>query len=326
MAGNKLRVDTEILEEFERGLDPRFPERSRLPARVLGYGEISTVFEIRVEGLEGYAFKRLPIFNDLREVDAYRSLYEDYNRILEEEIGINLPDYGHAQVVSDSGRPVFFIIQRKLPQASIGNQAIHTLGDEEVMLLVRMVLREMKKIWDFNAGQERLELAVDGQVSNWSIEGFDPRNPHLDEGARLLYMDTSTPFMRVEGVERLNPDLFLRSAPSFLVWLLKALFVEDVIARYYDQRRVVIDLIANFHKEQRPDLIPGLITTANRFFETEAPWLEVQPIQEKDVRSYYREDAFIWVLYLNARRLDRFIRTRLLRREYPYILPGEIKR
>lgn len=326
MAGNKLRVDTEILEEFERGLDPRFPERSRLPARVLGYGEISTVFEIQVEGLEGYAFKRLPIFVDSEEVRAYRSLYEDYNRILEEEVGINLPDYGHAECISDSGRPIFFIIQRKLPHEGIGNNAIHALGDQEVLLLVELVLREMKKIWDFNAGQERLELAVDGQVSNWFIEGFDPGNPRVNEDTRLLYMDTSTPFIRVGGVEQLNPDLFLRSAPSFLVWLLKALFVEDVIARYYDQRRVVIDLIANFYKEQRPELIPGLIAVANRFFETEASHLAVEPIREKDVRSYYREDAFIWVLYLNARKLDRFLRTRLLRREYPYILPGEIKR
>jgi len=34
----------------------------------------------------------------------------------------------------------------------------------------------------------------------------------------------------------------------------------------------------------------------------------------------------IWSLYLAMRRLDRFIRRRLLRREYPYILPEHIKR
>jgi len=326
MAGDKPQVDVEVLKEFEGGLDPRYPERSRLPARVLGYGEISTVFEIEVEGLEDYAFKRLPIFLDSEEVTVYRSMYEEYNRLLEEEVGINLPVYGHAEFVSESGRPIFFIIQGRLPFSGIGNHAIHLLPDEEVLLLVELVLGEMKKVWDFNASQERLEMAVDGQVSNWSIEGFNPENPHIDGDTRLLYMDTSTPFIRVEGAEQLKPDLFLRSAPSFLVWLLKALFVEDVVARYYDQRRVTIDLIANFYKEQRPELIPDLIARANRFFEEEEGHLDIEPILEKDVRSYYREDAFIWILYLNARRLDRFIRTRLLRRDYPYILPGKIKR
>jgi hypothetical protein len=326
MAGDKPRVDIEVLKEFERGLDPRYPERSRIPARVLGYGEISTVFEIAVEGLEDYAFKRLPIFLDAEEVTVYRSMYEEYNRLLQEDVGFNLPAYGHAECVSESGRPIFFIIQRKLSYASIGNHAIHVLPDEEVLLLVELVLGEMKKVWDFNSSQQRLEIAVDGQVSNWSIRGFDSKNPHVDRDTTLMYMDTSTPFIRVEGTEQLKPDLFLRSAPSFMVWLLKALFLEDVVARYYDQRRVTIDLIANFYKEQRPELIPDLIARANRFFEEEAGYLGIEPIREKDVRSYYREDAFIWILYLNARRLDRFIRTRLRRREYPYILPGKIKR
>jgi hypothetical protein len=34
----------------------------------------------------------------------------------------------------------------------------------------------------------------------------------------------------------------------------------------------------------------------------------------------------IWRLYLSMRRFDRMIRTKILRREYPYILPGKIKR
>ena len=112
---DELRVDVGMLEEFERGLDPRCPERSVVPARVLGYGEISTVFEIEVEGMEGYAFKRLPIFESRDEIDPYRSTYEEYNHILEKEVGISLPVYGYADFVSDSGRPIFFIIQEKLP-------------------------------------------------------------------------------------------------------------------------------------------------------------------------------------------------------------------
>ena len=98
------------------------------------------------------------------------------------------------------------------------------------------------------------------------------------------------------------------------------------MTRYYDFRLVTIDLIANFYKEQRAELIPALVETANAFFAEEAPEHEVEPIIEKDVASYYREDRLIWALYLALRKFDRFLRTRLLRQEYPYILPGKIKR
>ena len=322
----ELRVDTGLLEEFERGLDPRHPERSRIPARVLGYGEISTVFEIQAPGMEGYAFKRLPIFKDRAEIEPYLAGYREYNRLLSEEVGLTLPAYGHAEFVSRSGRPVFYIIQEQLPAHSIGNAAIHRLPDSEVFALVRMILREEKKVWDFNRAHEGLEVAIDGQISNWSISGFDPEAGRVDESARFLYMDTSTPLFRVDGVEQLDPELFLRSAPSFLVWMIRLLFLEDVMTRYYDFRLVTIDLIANFYKEQRAELIPALVETANDFFATEAREHGVEPIGEKDVASYYREDRIIWALYLALRKLDRFLRTRLLRREYPYILPGKIKR
>jgi len=321
-----LAVDVKILEEFERGLDPRRPERSRVPARVLGYGEISTVFEIAAEGIKGYAFKRLPIFKSGDEVETYRATYLEYNRLLDEEIGIALPPYGYVDFVSGSGRPIFFIVQEQLPAPSIGNQAIHRLPKEEVLILVRLILGELKKIWDYNRGQDRYEVAVDGQISNWSIVDYDAEAPRVHGGSHLRYMDTSTPLFRVEGVEQLDPELFLRSAPSFLVWIIRLLFLKDVMTRYYDCRLVTIDLIANFYKEQRPELIPDLIRTANEFFSEEASCLGIEPITEKDVRSYYREDALIWSLYLSSRKLDRFLRTRLLRGEYPYILPGKIRR
>ncbi len=322
----ELRVNVELLEAFERGLDPRYPERSRIPAQVLGYGEISTVFEIRAEGMEGYAFKRLPVFKERSEIEPYVRSYEEYNRILSEEVGLSLPPYGHAEFVSQSGRPVFYIVQEQLPAESIGNRAIHLLPAGEIPMLVRLILRELEKVWDFNREREGLEVAIDGQISNWSILGFDPTSPHVDEDTHLLYMDTSTPLFKVEGVEQLDPELFLRSAPSFLVWLIRLLFLEDVMSRYYDFRLVTIDLIANFYKEQRAELIPDLVEMANDFFASEARDHDIAPITVKDVNSYYREDALIWWLYLALRKLDRFLRTRLLRREYPYILPGKIKR
>jgi hypothetical protein len=320
------QAQVELLQEFEEGLDPRQPEDSRIPAAVLGYGEISTVFAIEAEGLGGLAFKRLPLFCDKEEVDAYQATYEEYNRLLTEEVGLRLPGYSHAFFPSQTGRPIFYIVQRRLPSDSIGHQALHLLPAEMVQALVRRVLQELRRVWEFNRQQERWQLGIDGQISNWSIDGFDPQHPVVNEATTLTYLDTSTPFLRVEGIEQMDAELFLRSAPSFLAWILRLLFLEDVVDRYYDFRRVAIDLVANFYKEQRAELIPDVLRVVNDFVAGEAADLGIQPIEEKEVRSYYREDALIWTLYLSFRRFDRFLQTRMLRREYPYILPGKIKR
>lgn len=308
----------QLLQAFEDGLDPQHPERSTIPARVLGYGEISTVFEIQAEGLGGLAFKRLPLFNNPREVEPYEATFVEYNRLLEEEIGIRLPPHDHACVVGK--RPVFYIIQKQLPADSIGHRALHHLSDDQVMVLVQRVLRELNKVWNYNRRQDRVRVAIDGQISNWAMDSRDP------ERASLLYLDTSTPLFRVQGVEQLDPELFLRSAPSFLVWLLRWLFLKDVVNRYYDFHLVAVDLVANFLKEQRADLIPSALGVVNTFFSGEAAELAIAPLTEKEVRDYYREDALIWSLYLAMRKVDRFIRRNILRRDYPYILPEKIKR
>jgi hypothetical protein len=321
-----LAIDVSRLREFERWLDPQHPERSPIPARVLGYGEISTVFEIEAEGLQGLAFKRLPIFRSAVEMEQYRTVYEEYDRLLQQTIGIRVPANGYASFLDDAGHPVFYIVQRKLPYGSIGNRALHMLTAQGVCTLVRRVLEELRKLWDFNRRQTRVQVAIDGQISNWSIEGFDPEHPAVLPATALWYVDTSTPLFRVQGAEQLDPELFLRSAPSFLVWLLRILYLKDVVNRYYDPRLVVMDLVANFYKEQKADLIPEVLDVANAFFRDSVPGLGFRSIEEAEVRAYYREDAQIWSLYLAMRKVDRFLRTRIARQEYPYILPEKIQR
>lgn len=323
-AGRQINAD--LLQEFERGLNPASPTNSRVPARILGYGEISTVFEIQVEELRGLAVKRLAIFETLEELEKYLAGYQKYSRLLEEEIGIRLPANGHVAFVSNAGRPILYIVQKMLPSSWLAHKALHALPAEATPLLAKRILRELRKVWDFNRQQNGLQVAIDGQLSNWAIENFDPARSTLVEQVPLLYLDTSTPLFRVQGDEQLNPELFLRNAPSFLAWLIRLLFLKDVVNRYYDFHLVAVDLLANVYKEQKAELIPDLVRVTNEFFVGEAAELGIRPVEEKEVQSYYREDAFIWSFYLSARRLDRFIRTRLLRREYPYILPGKIKR
>lgn len=310
-----LKIDRDLLQAFERGLDPQHPERSAIPARILGYGEITTVFAIDAEGAREFAFKRLPLFNSDAEVERYTTVFVEYNRLLEEEIGIRLPPHDHVVITNARGRPVFYIVQQKLPADSIGTAILQRASSDQVDALVARVLREVRKVWQFNRQQSRLQVAIDETFSNWAWIGDD-----------LVYVDTSTPLFRVEGVEQLDTELFLRSAPSFLVWILRLLFLQDVVNRYYDAHRVLVDLVANFYKDQRPDLVPAAVQAVNTFLATQAREFDIAPITEKEVRDYYREDAFIWSLYLSMRKVDRFLRTRLLRSEYPYILPEKIMR
>ena len=321
-----FEIDFDLLQEFETNLDPQFPEDGHIPCRVLGYGEISTVFELKAESMEGLAFKRMSIFETQEELDKYIHAYQEYNHLLEEKIGIGLPPHGHAIVRNPSGRPIFYIIQFKLPAHTIGNNAIHLLNRQGVSILFERVLQELLKLWSFNRRQTEYMVSLDGQISNWVIEGFDPDTPELDEDKPLSYVDTSTPLYLVNGVEQFDPELVLRTTPRLLAVIIRQFFLEDVMTRYYDPRKVVIDILANFYKEQRADLIPELVFAANSFFADQGKELDIEPIEEQEISAYYREDAFIWSFLSTTRRFDRFLNLKIFRREYPYILPGKVIR
>lgn len=321
-----IEVQGALLREFEHGLDPLNPGKSKIPCHVLGYGEISTVFEILADGLRDLAFKRMCIFQTLEELQTYLATYVEYNHRLENVIGLHLPAHGYAAFVCDSGRPVFYIIQKKLTPNSISSNALHHLLLPESVALFQAILRELDKVWEYNRAHPDTQVGIDGQISNWAIAGFDPSQTSLGEDITLYYLDTSTPLCYQDGIEQLDPELFLRSAPPYLVWILRLLFVKDVMTRYYDARKVIIDLIANFYKEQKPELIPDMVASANYFIAHQGADLGLQPINKKVVQDYYREDEAIWSMYLSMRRFDRFMRKQVLHRDYPYILPGKIKR
>ncbi len=323
-AGVEIRAAQ--LMDFERGLDPLKPEMSKIPCHILGYGEISTVFEIQVNGLQNLALKRMCVFQAVEELQNYLATYIEYNRRLENVIGLHLPAHGYLAFNCDAGYPIFYIIQKKLAPGSICSKALHHLSLAETVALFQAVLGELYKVWEYNLSQPGAQVGIDGQLSNWAIEGFDPYHPCFPKDATLFYIDTSTPFCIQDNVEQLNPELFLRAAPTYLVWILRLLFLKDVMVRYYDPRKVIIDIIANFYKEQKPELIPNMVACANDFIAHLGSDLDLQPITDKEVRNYYREDKIIWSMYLSMRQFDRLIRKKVLHRDYPYILPKKIKR
>ncbi|MGC8900323.1 MAG: DUF6206 family protein [bacterium] len=321
----KFNLDKELLERFENGLDPEHPDRSLIPAIVLGYGEISTVFGLKYEGQEDVVYKRMPIFDTMHQVEHYIEIYNEYNRLLL-DIGVEVPEYDSISIVTAHGDIVFFVVQKRLIPKSFGNKVIHVASEKDIFQLFLNILRQLKRIWDFNNSNSVIKMGIDGQISNWAIKDFNPERLEINEETKLLYIDTSTPLIRKNGKEMLEAELFLKSTPSFLRWLVKWLFLQEVLDRYYDFRLVIVDLIANFYKEGREDLIQHLIGHANEFLNNEAKVYSVKPIEYKEVHDYYKNDAFIWSMFQRLRRIDRFLKTRIFRTRYPYILPGQIKR
>jgi hypothetical protein len=275
---------------------------------------------------EQIAYKRIPIFDNETQVERHIWAYNEYNRLLKEDVGLNLPEYDVAWFKDEEGKIQFYCVQEKLPSESVGHKVIHQLSDQDIKTLILLVMREMKKVWDYAKNHNTIDLGLDGQISNFAIIGFDPNNPKIDLDTKLMYFDTSTPFFRVNGNEAMEAVLFLKSAPSFLRWLLKALFLEETIGRYYDWRKVTIDLVANFFKEQKPELIPELINLVNKFFEEEAIDFDIEPLTLEEVKKYYKSDSSMWVIFQSVRRFDRFLKTKVFKKKYDFYLPGKIER
>ena len=306
-----MNVDEELLRRFEEGLNPQNIEDSPIPATILGFGEISAIFQI--DDNKKVAFKRMPLFSERSLAERYARRFEEYCLLLT-EAGLELPEH-QTVVIQVPGRPVVcYIAQQRFPLERFGHRLIHHLPSKQILSLIEKVVFEISKVFIFNrSGRPSIEIALDGQISNW-VETGGADGP-------LIYIDTSTPLYRKGGVEQLAPELFLKSAPVPLRWMIRVFFLESVMNRYYDQRQVYIDLAANLYKEQRPNLVPITVEIINRHL------LEnLQPVTPRDVENYYREDKLIWTLFLAFRKVDRWVKTKLIRKRYEFLLPGKIKR
>ena len=319
-----MKIDIELLKRMEHTIDTSEPEKSEIPIKILGYGEISLVFEI-VGDPHNIAYKRIPIFDTESQVKRHIWAYNAYNQLLK-KIGLLLPEYDVAWFKDARGTIQFYCIQEKIHPDSVANKIIHHLSDREIYTLVRLVLREFKKVWSFNREHPVLRLGLDGQISNFAIKDYETRNLEITESTKLYYLDTSTPMLRINGKEAMQAVLFLKSAPSFLRGLLKALFLQDTVDRYYDLRRVTIDLIANFFKEQKAELIPNLIRLTNAFFDEELSEFNIASLELEEIRKYYKSDVQMWEIFQRVRKFDRFLKTRVFRKQYNFYLPGKIER
>lgn len=314
-----MNVDIEALAEFENGLDPAFPEKSTLPPAILGYGEISTTFAL--PALPEVAFKRLPPFQDAGQISDYRKILETYVSLLSDQCGIRVVDFAFYDLVNARGEKILYVAQHRFPGENIGHALLKTATPKQLERLIMPVMDRLMRLLKFNReNAEGLSIGLDSQLSNWSFPLSDGKHPDP------VYFDITTPMLRIHGIEQLDTEIFLKSCPSFLVWLVRWQFLSEVLDRYYDVRLILTDLVANFYKEGRPDLIDAALSMINAGLETENCLTTISPLEKSEIERYYKNDAFIWSLFLMLRRLDRFLKTKFFRQRYNFMLPGKIQR
>jgi hypothetical protein len=308
-----------ILQRFEERLDPARPAAGEGPVEIIGYGEVSTVLSI--SALPQWVCKRMAGFRDAAGVERYLGAVRRYLALLR-ELGVRVAETVPVPVYTCASGHVVYLLQPKLDPRTLGNSLLREADEAVLLACVDRVLACVRILLLANrtsAGGRT--LTVDAQLSNWH---FPVRDGEVGEATLV---DVGTPFMRLDGVDEMGIECFLAPVPSPLRWLYRrARAVERYIDDYFDGHELLADLLGNFHKEGRPDRIPLVLAHVNRWLEGPGTDLGVRVLEREEVDRYYRKDARLLELFLKLRRLDRFVRTRIMRRRYNFILPGPIRR
>lgn len=301
-----MNLNQIIISRFEDQLDPQNIESSKIPARLIGFGEISAIIELK--DLPGIVLKRMPMFPDETSAARYLETYREYCQLLK-SAGLNLPQDDAVIVRKSEKLTVLYFAQQKFEPQQIGNKVVVGLNGQRLERFIQSVINAVYKVLSFNKSQNVYQLAIDAQISNWAYD---------EKKSKLYYIDTSTPLYKVNGREQLNPELILTSAPSFGRAIMRKFFLQDVMNRYYDEKSVNMDLVANLYKEKLQHLIPLFLEKINETAESK--------LNEKEVADYYKEDKFIWALFLRLRKIDRWLHNNIYRKQYQFILPDKIER
>jgi hypothetical protein len=287
------------LEELERRVDRALTTGDESDIEVLGYGEISCVLAWH-DGSQPTAAKRLPLFDTAARLEAYREVFASYLEALG-AAGVRVVPSRLESTPAADGRIAAWCLQPLLDPKTLATRRLKTEDEEGSRQLISRIAEQI-------LAAVGPHLGLDGQLSNWAVAD--------DE---VLYFDVTTPMMRDRaGRELVDFDLFIASLPWALHGLVRRYVLGMILDTYYRPREVLRDLIANFIKEGVAERIPLALGVVNQLVEP--------AIDEAELRRYYRQDATMYAVLQRLRRLDRGWQRRVRRRQYHFLLPGQIER
>jgi hypothetical protein len=247
--------------------------------KIIGRGRISIV----IEWHGNVVVKPLPLFSSRTALDDYSSLLEEQSKTLAAgSVGV-LPTRLQA-CEKENGAWAAYLIQPRVPTEHLLAQFLRSLPDAEAVDILVVLASHLKRVVSPRFG-------LDGDISNWCV----------DTNGQLLLLDNSTPLVRDHaGRGLLDFNLFLGSMPRALRLPLRRFVVPRVVARFFDPRRLFVDILSGFYSEDLSHLLPQVISRWNSLVERE--------ISEKEVLRYKRRNERLWralVLFDSASGIGR---------------------
>lgn len=288
------------IESFESRLENAVRAGSADALEVIGYGEVTIA--VKLSTADGdFACKRLVPFTTRTAADDTVGLIASYIARLEAR-GIDVVETQTPILDTPRGH-VVYCIQPLLPRGKLGPEFVRRKTIEETVPYVR-------RIFGHIADSVTPTLAPDGQLSNWAIDG-----------QRIRYLDVGTPFLRDEaGRELFDFTQQTRALPAPVRIIVDRFLLRGILDNYHSVRGQALDFLGNLIKEGLSHHLVPLIPVANEVFALSPE------LSEHEVRAHYRSDAQTYAFVQAARRADRWVYQRVLRRPYPYLLPPRIDR
>lgn len=299
MSGRAARPSSEELQRLDADVEAALDDGDESRLCILGGGEISLVLGWPRED-PAFACRRLPVFPSRARFDAYRRVLHDYVEALCSR-GVDVLETELVPLERGDGTVAGYATQRVIPARTLAPAVLAGADPSAGHPLVEAVVETAHAA----IGPA---LGIDAQLANWTWE----------EG-RLRYLDVTTPMIwAADGSPRLDLDLIVRPLPAITRAPIKRFLAPRILDGYRNWRGVANDLLGNLIKERLDAWIPLFLPPVNCHLD--------EPMDEGDVRSYYRSDARLWELLLRIRRLDRAWQRHIRRRPSEYLVPRAVAR
>jgi hypothetical protein len=293
-------VSDSAIEAFEDELREAVAADDLDSLDVIGYGEITIAVKLRTPRGEFVCKRMAPLRSRAAAARAADSIAKYIPAL--ETAGIDVVETQTAFLETPDCW-VLYCIQPMLPAGSLGPDFLRNKSGAEAAPHVRRIFEGIRD-------SVSPKLAPDGQLSNWAFVG-----------ERLRYLDVGTPFLRDdEGNELFDFRQLTRALPPPARGIVQRFLLQGILDNYHSLRGQALDFLGNLYKEGLGEMVPALIPLANEVFALSPE------ITEREIQKHYKSDADSYAFIQAARRLDRWVHQRVLRRPYPYLLPPRIER